>query len=105
MFEPERGVSIISGALDRDRHAENGHGDLDGTAEMESRRLVVPVDGHGGRLDRILTELLTEFSRSFLQQLIDAGSVSIGGLCVRKPSTKVKAGDEIAVELRPTKFS
>lgn len=102
MSEPERGFSIISGALDRGWHAENGQEDLDGTAEVEERRLVVPVDGHGGRLDRILTEVLTEFSRSFLQQLIDAGGVSIGGLCVRKPSTRVKAGDEIVVELRPT---
>jgi len=43
-----------------------------------------------------------EFSRSYLQQLIDAGAVRLGGLAVTKAALKVRAGDRGEIELRPT---
>ncbi|MBC7602692.1 MAG: RluA family pseudouridine synthase, partial [Ramlibacter sp.] len=46
--------------------------------------------------------LVPEFSRSYLQQLVDAGAVTLNSEVVRKPSHKVKAGDTGAIELKPT---
>ncbi|MDR3371819.1 MAG: RluA family pseudouridine synthase [Rhodoferax sp.] len=57
---------------------------------------------HGMRLDLALTDLVPEFSRSYLQQLIDLGGVSVNGKVVKKASVKAKAGDVGQIELRPT---
>lgn len=54
------------------------------------------------RLDRVLVELVPEFSRSYLQQLIELGSVCIEGQVVQKVSQKVKAFATGQIELRPT---
>jgi 23S rRNA pseudouridine1911/1915/1917 synthase len=75
---------------------------LDAAAEAESRPFVVPPQMHGQRLDRTLAELVPEFSRSYLQQLIEAGAVTLAGAAALKPSLKVKAGERGSVELRPT---
>jgi 23S rRNA pseudouridine1911/1915/1917 synthase len=64
--------------------------------------VTVPAESHGSRLDRALAGIVPEFSRNYLQQLIEAGVVRLGGLVVTKTSTKVKAGDELTIELRPT---
>ena len=70
------------------------------------RALQVPVDAHGDRLDKALTVLLPEFSRSHLQQLIARGEVTDGaGLALTKPAQKVAAGQSIRVCLRPTEES
>ncbi|MDQ6880861.1 MAG: RluA family pseudouridine synthase [Pseudomonadota bacterium] len=57
---------------------------------------------HGERLDRALALLVPEFSRSYLQQLLESGAVLLNGKAALKPSHKVKAGDAGTVELRPT---
>ncbi|MDR3454123.1 MAG: RluA family pseudouridine synthase [Rhodoferax sp.] len=57
---------------------------------------------HGERLDRALVALVPEFSRSYLQQLIEARAVSVNDAVCRKPSIRVKAGDRGVIELRPT---
>lgn len=57
---------------------------------------------HGQRLDRALASLVPEFSRSYLQQLIEEGSVSLAGQVACKPAQKVKAGQQGQVCLRPT---
>ncbi|HSH89477.1 MAG TPA: RluA family pseudouridine synthase [Ramlibacter sp.] len=57
---------------------------------------------HGDRLDRALVAYAPEFSRSYLQQLIEAGAVTVNGAAAARASQKVKAGDEGAIELRPT---
>lgn len=54
------------------------------------------------RLDRALVDLVPEFSRSYLQQLISLGSVRIKDQTVQKASQKVKAYDVGSIELRPT---
>ena len=76
--------------------------DEDILAEVEYRKLEVTVEQHGIRLDKAISELLTEFSRNYLQQLIAARQVTLQATVVDKPSLKVKAGDSIVVELRPT---
>jgi 23S rRNA pseudouridine1911/1915/1917 synthase len=71
-------------------------------SDVELRHLVFGELQHGLRLDRALVELVPEFSRSYLQQLMDLDGVTVNGAVVRKPSTRVKAGDVGIIELRPT---
>ena len=70
--------------------------------ESERRALLVEVAHHGDRLDRVLALLLPVFSRAYLQQRVTEGSVLLNGRAVAKPATKVRAGDAIEIELRPT---
>ncbi len=74
----------------------------DATTEVEWRKLTVSVAQHGERLDRALVEAAPEFSRSYLQQLIEAEQVTVNAQTARKASLKVKAGDTLVIELRPT---
>jgi 23S rRNA pseudouridine1911/1915/1917 synthase len=76
--------------------------DSDLSTEVEIRRVNAPMQCHGARLDRTLANVVPEFSRSYLQQLISAGAVQLNSSLVSKSSTKVKAGDDLIVELRPT---
>jgi len=71
-------------------------------AEVEVRALRIGADLHGMRLDRALANLVPEFSRNYLQQLIDLGAVVFNGQAVRKPSQKVRAGEAGEISLRPT---
>ncbi len=71
-------------------------------AEVEWRTLVVSLAQHGDRLDRALVQAVSEFSRNYLQQLIEEGCVQVNGHVVGKTSQRVKAGDSIKLELRPT---
>lgn len=72
------------------------------TTEVEWRQVAITVLQHGERLDRALADVVPEFSRSYLQQLIEAGLVSVNAQPVKKVSQRVKAGDGVVVELRPT---
>ena len=81
---------------------EEGEDSLEATAEIEWRNWVVSEALHGSRLDRALAELVPEFSRSYLQQLIETGAVVQGQRPLTKPAMKVKAGDHGVIELRPT---
>lgn len=89
---------IISGALEVDE-AEQVE---ELQPELELRSLDFSVVHHGMRLDRALVDLVPEFSRSYLQQLIEVGSVRLNGLVIQKASQKVKAFDLGSIELRPT---
>ena len=68
----------------------------------EVREFSIPPAHHKDRLDRVLAELIPEFSRNYLRQLIEAGAVQLKGRVVTKPSTGVLAGETGQVELRPT---
>lgn len=81
--------------------ADSEDGD-DTAVDVEWRTAAISASQHGARLDRALVEVVPEFSRSYLQQLIEAGHVNLNGQGVRKASQRVKAGDACAVELRPT---
>ena len=74
----------------------------DAGPDSESRPFAITAEQHGERLDRALALLVPEFSRSYLQQLIESGSVQLNGRPAAKPAHKVKAGDAGTVELRPT---
>ena len=74
----------------------------DAGPDSETRAIAIGAAQHGERLDRALALLVPEFSRSYLQQLIDDGAVTLNGRPAGKPAHKVRAGDAVAVELRPT---
>lgn len=63
---------------------------------------MIDASGHGERLDRALAQLVPEFSRSYLQQLIEAGAVRLRGAAATRPAQRVKAGEQGEIELRPT---
>jgi 23S rRNA pseudouridine1911/1915/1917 synthase len=58
-------------------------------AAEEVRTSQVPMDLHGQRLDKALAQMVPEFSRSYLQQLIEQGDALIDGRVVTKVSSKV----------------
>lgn len=70
--------------------------------EAETRPFQVGAALHGERLDRALALLAPEFSRSYLQQLIESGAVRLQGEPALKASRKVRAGEAGEIELRPT---
>jgi 23S rRNA pseudouridine1911/1915/1917 synthase len=65
------------------------------------REIIVTEDLHAERLDRALSLLLPEISRTRIKELILTGAVSEGEIALVKPSLKVSAGDEISLELPP----
>ena len=76
--------------------------DAEAGAEVEWRQVNVPAASHGERLDRALAGIVPEFSRSYLQQLIAASAVELNGVAITKASARVKAGDALRIELKPT---
>ena len=96
---------IISSATFPDDPSEGNQESVDGFADasgIELRHGIVPIDAHGQRLDVALGGLVPEFSRSYLQQLIAAGAVQLNGLSVSKSAARVRAGQALGIELRPT---
>ncbi|MGA0612595.1 RluA family pseudouridine synthase [Caldimonas sp. KR1-144] len=69
---------------------------------FELREGQVDAAGHGERLDRWLVALAPEFSRSYLQQLIEAGEVCVDAAAQRTPAKRLSAGQRVAVRLVPT---
>ena len=63
---------------------------------------MIGAAAHGERLDRALAQLVPEFSRSYLQQLIEGGAVRLRGARATRAAQRVKAGDAGEIELRPT---
>lgn len=59
------------------------------------------VEEQGERLDRYLTERLTDLSRSRIQQLIEQGQVQLNGKICTSKKTGVKRGDRISLEIPP----
>ncbi|WP_137920576.1 RluA family pseudouridine synthase [Hydrogenophaga sp. 2FB] len=70
--------------------------------DVEMRHCEVPPQMHGWRTDQALAQLIPEFSRSYLKQLITDGAVMLRGAPLRKASAHIAVGDRLVVELRPT---
>ena len=84
---------------------DNVANDVGAVPALDSRRAVVSSGQHGQRLDKVLVAMAPEFSRSHLQHLVEGGHVHVGGAVVRVPARRLKAGDEVALELVPTEES
>ena len=63
------------------------------------KRLIVPQDASGVRLDRFLAGSIPDWSRSRLQAVVKGGFVCVGGEVVRRPGHLVAGGQEIELEL------
>ena len=77
-------------------------GPADDAEQAEQRALLMDADLHGQRLDRALAMAVTEFSRSYLQQRIEAGDVLLDGRVASKASVKVRLGQRVLITLRET---
>jgi 23S rRNA pseudouridine1911/1915/1917 synthase len=77
-------------------------GAAEDTEQDELRQFRVDAAQHGQRLDRALAAYVDEFSRSYLQQRIEAGDVLLDGKVVSKTAAKVRQGQHLAITLRPT---
>jgi len=71
-------------------------------AHQEVRQAGVPSHLHGQRLDRVFAQLVPEFSRSYLQQLIEQGDALVDGRVTTKVSAKVRLGHQLQITLRAT---
>jgi 23S rRNA pseudouridine1911/1915/1917 synthase len=72
----------------------------DGVVEL--RAATVGTGWHGWRLDKALVALAPEFSRSHLQALVHGGALRIDGRPESTPSRRLRAGQQLQLELRPT---
>jgi len=72
---------------------------------VECRTALVAPGQHGLRLDKVLAALAPEFSRSHVQHLVEQGHARVMGDVVRVPARRVRAGDELSLDLVPTEES
>lgn len=70
--------------------------------QAEWREAAVAREQHGLRLDKALVAMAPEFSRSHLQGLIERGHVLLDGQVQATASRKLRAGQQLRVELVPT---
>jgi 23S rRNA pseudouridine1911/1915/1917 synthase len=94
----KKSTQIISSTLE----AEDAEAASELVADCETRACMVSAELHGLRIDRALVQVVPEFSRSYLQQLLENGDVLLNGEPCRKPAHRVRAGDDLHVSLRPT---
>ena len=71
-------------------------------ADAEVREAVVSRDQHLLRLDKALVAMAAEFSRSWLQQLIERGHVQVDGQVQTSAARKLKVGQRLRLALVPT---
>lgn len=69
----------------------------------DTHRFLIESDHEGGRLDKVLTELVDDLSRSRIQALIDEGEVTIDDQICQTASRKLNAGEEIVLKIPPPK--
>jgi len=81
---------------------EEGTGAAEDADQDELRQLQIDAPLHGQRLDRALAMGVSEFSRSYLQQRIEAGDVLLDGAVATKASAKVRQGQRVSITLRAT---
>ena len=76
--------------------------EVTGELEHEVRELGIPPQWHDWRLDKVLVAVAAEFSRSHLQRLVEDGLVALDGRPLLQASKRVRVGQQLRVELRPT---
>ena len=79
---------------------ENGREEPLRAAEGGAFELRPVRENNGDRLDRFVADRLPDLSRSYVQQLIEAGRVRVDGL-VRRPSFKMTVGEVVSVDVPP----
>ena len=74
----------------------------DEVADADVRQALVSREQHLWRLDKVLVSMAPEFSRSWLQQLIEHGHVLVDGQVQSTASRKLKVGHQLRLALVPT---
>jgi 23S rRNA pseudouridine1911/1915/1917 synthase len=74
---------------------------MNGTDRDNITNLEIPADAAGQRLDRVLTGLLPDMSRSRLQALLSEGRIEMDGHTATDASRKVKGGEKVSVTVPP----
>jgi 23S rRNA pseudouridine1911/1915/1917 synthase len=70
-------------------------------ADEEGEERVFVVDADAARLDTFVAERVPELTRAQVRRLIDLGDVTVGGAPAAKAGQKLRAGESVAVLLRP----
>ena len=65
----------------------------------EEREVVVPLEARGRRLDAWLAGVLPQVSRSRVQQLLEAGEITLAGGGYPKANYRLRGGERIQVRL------
>jgi 23S rRNA pseudouridine1911/1915/1917 synthase len=68
----------------------------------ERRTHIIERKFHGDRLDKAVVSIAPEFSRNYLQTLIEQGHVFLNDVSTTGASRRVQAGQQLAVDLVPT---
>ena len=82
--------------------ADDAQPGVDDEADAEVRQALVSREQHLLRLDKVLVSMAPEFSRSWLQQLIERGHVQVDGQVQASASRKLKVGHQLRLALVPT---
>src|SRR5688572_8784286 len=73
----------------------------DDSSKPETRTAIVPETLAGERLDRALSALFPERSRSNLARLVELGHVQIAGRAAVKASERIESGATITITFPP----
>lgn len=68
----------------------------------QSHHFIVLEDQQGMRLDQFLSRQCADYSRTFLQNLIESGQVQLNGAVSTKPGQAIKTGDTVVCSFLPT---
>jgi 23S rRNA pseudouridine1911/1915/1917 synthase len=96
----EKNINLI---IDSEHEEAADTGELGDSTE--TRLHTVTYEQSDLRYDRIVALAVPEFSRSYLQQLIEQSFVTLNGAIATKSSKHLRAGDELVIQLRPTEQS
>lgn len=66
---------------------------------MNNYEFVISKDKEDERIDSVLSLLLEDYSRSYIQKLIDEGNVFLNGTVLKKKNTKLKENDHIVLNM------
>ncbi|WP_024850863.1 23S rRNA pseudouridine(1911/1915/1917) synthase RluD [Hydrogenovibrio kuenenii] len=59
---------------------------------------IIPLDKISARLDAVLAEIYSDYSRNRIQDWIKAGNVTLDGVVQRKPNFKVLGGEKVVLQ-------
>jgi 23S rRNA pseudouridine1911/1915/1917 synthase len=87
---------------DADPSAAAAEFDPETGLDAETRVATVSAALHGERLDKALVAMAPEFSRSHVQQLLEAGHARVDGEVASTASRRVRSGQQLQLTLVPT---
>ncbi len=88
--------------LDSESNGSASESGADVEIEIEKRHFVASITQHNTRLDAVLVVWVVGLTRNYIQQLIAQSAVCINGKICTKSANKIKVGDVVEIEIRPT---